>query len=47
MNTVTTFVSNLGWGPFVFYPLIVTLVVVVAWFAYDEVGNKEAEEGGK
>ena len=47
MNTVSMFVSNLGWGPFVFYPLVLTLIVVVAWFAYDDVGNREVEEGGE
>jgi hypothetical protein len=39
MNTAVAFVSNLGLGPFVFYPLVVTLIVVMALFAYDEVGK--------
>jgi hypothetical protein len=33
------FVSNLGLGPVFFYPFVVTLVGVMAWFAYDEVGD--------
>jgi len=36
MNEVMTFVSNLGFGPAFAFPFVLTLIVVVAWYALDE-----------
>lgn len=42
MNALVEFFSNVGLGPIFFYPLVITLVAVTAWFAYDEtVGMQE------
>jgi predicted ABC-type sugar transport system permease subunit len=36
MNAAVEFFSNMGLGPIFFYPVVITLIVVMAWFAYDE-----------
>ena len=36
MSTAVMFVSNLEMGPAFFYPAVISMVVLVAWFAYEK-----------
>lgn len=44
MNAVTSFFGNLGLGADIFLPVVVTLIVMVSLFAYDEIGSKPGDE---
>lgn len=40
MDAVTSFFANLGLGTEIFFPVAVTLIVMMSLFAYDEIGSK-------
>ncbi|MDB6062085.1 MAG: hypothetical protein JWM78_2188 [Verrucomicrobiaceae bacterium] len=44
MNTVLQFVAKLELGPVFAYPFIATLIVVMAWFAWDETDATDLAE---
>jgi hypothetical protein len=43
MDAVTSFFANLGLGTEIFFPVVVTLIVMMSLFAYDEIGSKPGD----
>jgi hypothetical protein len=43
MDVVTSFFANLGLGAEIFFPVVVTLIVMMSLFAYDEIGSKRGD----